>query len=50
MPVRGGEAFRGVIIGTDQLIPLALSLFSAIGIRLDDDPDRVDPHSKGEEQ
>lgn len=35
--VRGGEAFRGVVIGTDQLIPLALSVFSALRIRVDDD-------------
>ncbi|MGH9039598.1 MAG: pentapeptide repeat-containing protein [Acidimicrobiia bacterium] len=38
--VRGGEAFRGVVIGGDQVIPLALSVFSALGIVLDDDPDR----------
>jgi uncharacterized protein YjbI with pentapeptide repeats len=37
--VRGGESFRGVIIGSDQLIPLAQSVFSAMGIRLDDDPE-----------
>ena len=34
--LRGGEAFRGVVIGSDQVIPLALSVFSGLGIRADD--------------
>jgi uncharacterized protein YjbI with pentapeptide repeats len=36
--VRGGESFRGVHIGTDQVLPLAFSVFSALSIRIDDDP------------
>jgi uncharacterized protein YjbI with pentapeptide repeats len=39
--VRGAEAFKGVTIGSDQVIPLALSLFSALRIRVDDDPDQA---------
>jgi uncharacterized protein YjbI with pentapeptide repeats len=39
--VRGAEAFKGVTIGSDQVIPLALSLFSALKIRVDDDPDQA---------
>ena len=35
---RGGESFRGAVIGTDQVLPLALSVLSALGIRIDDDP------------
>lgn len=35
--VRGGDFFRGAVIGTDQVLPLALSVFSALGIRIDDD-------------
>ena len=35
--VSGGEAFRGVHIGTDQVLPLAFSVFSALAIRIDDD-------------
>lgn len=45
--VRGGEAFRGVIIAGDQVIPLALSVFSAMGILLDDDPESLDPSPSG---
>ena len=36
--VRGGESFRGAVIGSDQVLPLAFSVFSALGIRIDDDP------------
>jgi len=39
--VRGGEAFRGVHIGTDQVLPLAFSVFSALSIRIDDDVARA---------
>lgn len=46
--VRGAEAFRGAIIASDQLIPLALSLFGAIGIRLDDDFDGLGPPPSSE--
>ena len=35
--VRGGASFRGVHIGTDQVLPLAFSVFSALSIRIDDD-------------
>jgi hypothetical protein len=35
--VRGGDSFRGVVIGSDQTMPLAFSVFSALGIRVDDD-------------
>jgi hypothetical protein len=31
---------KGVVIGTDQVLPLAFSVFSALGIRVDDDPDK----------
>jgi uncharacterized protein YjbI with pentapeptide repeats len=40
--VRGGEALRGVAIASDQIVPVALALFGALGIVLDDDgPDDV---------
>jgi hypothetical protein len=38
--VRGGGILRRVVIGTDQVVPLALSVFAALGIRVDDDAER----------
>jgi uncharacterized protein YjbI with pentapeptide repeats len=35
--VRGGDALRGVTIGSDQLIPVALAVFASMKIRIDDD-------------
>ena len=35
--VVGAEGLRGVLIGSDQVIPLALSVFSALGIRVQDE-------------
>ncbi len=40
--VRGGDSLRGVTIGSDQIIPVALAIFAAVGVRVDDDPDSVD--------
>jgi uncharacterized protein YjbI with pentapeptide repeats len=36
--VRGGESLRGVVIGSDQVLPLAFPVFAALGIRIDDAP------------
>jgi len=35
--VRGGDSFRGVVIGTDQILPLAIPVFAALGIVADHD-------------
>jgi uncharacterized protein YjbI with pentapeptide repeats len=35
--IRGGESLRGVVLSSDQLIPAALAVFSALGIVVDDD-------------
>jgi len=35
--VRGAGAFRGLVIGSDQVADLALPLFGALSIRIDDD-------------
>jgi uncharacterized protein YjbI with pentapeptide repeats len=40
--VRGGSSFRGVVIGSDQVIPMALSVFAALSIGVDDDVDALD--------
>jgi uncharacterized protein YjbI with pentapeptide repeats len=40
--VRGGSSFRDVVIGSDQVIPLALSVFAALSIGVDDDVDAPD--------
>jgi uncharacterized protein YjbI with pentapeptide repeats len=37
--VLGAESFAGVIIETGQVLPLALRLFAALGITVDDDRD-----------
>lgn len=39
--LRGADGLRGAVVGTDQVLPLALSVFAALGIRVDDtaDPD-----------
>jgi hypothetical protein len=39
--IRGAAGLRGIVIGTDQILPLALSMFAGLGIRVDDDPDDV---------
>lgn len=35
--IRGGDALRGITIGTDQLIPAALAVFDAMGIAVKDE-------------
>lgn len=35
--IRGGDSFRGVTIGSDQVLPTALALFAAVGILVEDD-------------
>jgi uncharacterized protein YjbI with pentapeptide repeats len=35
--IRGADSLRGVTIGTDQVVPAALALFTAFGITVDDD-------------
>jgi len=35
--IRGAESFRGVTIGSDQITPTALAVFSAMGIAIDDE-------------
>ena len=35
--IRGGSALAGTIIGSDQVVPMALSLFATMGIVVDDD-------------
>ena len=32
-----GTLVRGVVIGSDQILPLSLSVFTALGITVDDD-------------
>ena len=39
--VQGGEALRGVVITSDQVVPLALAIFSSLGISIDDEDGRV---------
>ena len=34
--IKGADSLRGVSIGTDQILPLALPLFAALGINVDD--------------
>lgn len=34
--VRGGDSLRGVVIGADQILPLALPVFAALGVVVDD--------------
>jgi uncharacterized protein YjbI with pentapeptide repeats len=42
--VRGGASLRNVVIGSDQIVPVALAVFGARGIRVDDDyPDGPQP-------
>lgn len=38
--IRGANSLGGCTIGTDQVTTLAPSLLAAVGIRVDDDPDR----------
>lgn len=35
--VRGAGSLRGVVIGSDQVLPLALAVFGPLGIEVDDD-------------
>ena len=35
--IRGGDALRGVVITSDQVVSLAMAIFSSLGIRIDDD-------------
>ena len=41
--IGGADALRGSCIGSNQIVALALPLFAAVGIRVDDDPERSDP-------
>jgi uncharacterized protein YjbI with pentapeptide repeats len=35
--ITGAEALRGVTLGSDQIVPAALALFGALGIRVNDE-------------
>jgi uncharacterized protein YjbI with pentapeptide repeats len=35
--IRGASSLRGVVVGTDQVLPLALGVFADLGIVIDDD-------------
>src|SRR6476619_8175040 len=35
--IRGAESLKGVVIGSTQLVPLALRLFQSLGITIDDE-------------
>ncbi len=35
--VRGADSLRGVVIGSDQVVPIAFPVFAAMGIVVDDD-------------
>jgi hypothetical protein len=35
--IKGGEYLRDVVIDSSQVLPLALRVFSALGIRVDDE-------------
>ena len=35
--LRGGDALRGVVISSDQLIPAALAVFASMKIRIEDE-------------
>jgi uncharacterized protein YjbI with pentapeptide repeats len=37
--IKGGEYLRDIVIDTSQVIPLALRVFSGLGIRVDDERD-----------
>jgi uncharacterized protein YjbI with pentapeptide repeats len=37
--IRGADSLRGCCIGSDQVVALALPLFTAVGVLVDDDPD-----------
>jgi uncharacterized protein YjbI with pentapeptide repeats len=45
--VRGGDSLRGTVIGSDQIVPVAVPLFAALGITVDDAAaeERESPHS-----
>ena len=36
--IQGAESLRGVIIGSDQVIPVALAVFGTLNISVDDEP------------
>ena len=36
--VKGADGLRGVVLGSDQVLSLAFSVFAALGISVDDDP------------
>jgi len=35
--IKGADSLRGVVIGSDQVLPVALPVFAALGIVVDDD-------------
>ena len=35
--IRGANSLRGAVVSSDQLMPLSLALFHAVGIKVDDD-------------
>jgi uncharacterized protein YjbI with pentapeptide repeats len=41
--IRGGDSLRGITIGSDQIIPAALALFTAIGVTVDDSEEAPGP-------
>jgi hypothetical protein len=40
--LKGAAALRGVVVGTDQVLPLALGLFRDLGIVISDERQIVD--------
>jgi uncharacterized protein YjbI with pentapeptide repeats len=40
--IRGADALGGCLIGPDQVVPLGIALVGALGIRVQDHPDRQD--------
>jgi hypothetical protein len=42
--IRGGEYLRDIVIDSSQILPLALRVFAALGIQVDDD--RGNPESE----
>ena len=37
--LKGGDSLRGVVLGSDQLVPAAEALFVALGVVIEDDDD-----------
>lgn len=41
--IKGGEYLRGIVIDSVQVLPLALRVFAALGIRVDDERSPAGP-------